>query len=65
MDKIKSITEDRAICPKCDNDEFHVLIISEDEFVQFECLECGFINKPDSPDERSKKFITLMHCKTS
>ena len=57
--------ETHAICPECDNDEFHVLIIDPEELVQFECIECGHIIKPDSPDERVKKFITLANCETT
>ena len=48
--------EDRVICPECDNDEFHVLILGDDEFVQFKCIECDFIIRSESANEPLKKF---------
>lgn len=57
--------ETHAICPECDKDIFHVLILDPEEFVHFECIECGHIIKPDSPDERLQEFTTLVPCKTS
>ena len=48
--------EKRIICHHCDNDEFHVLHLGENEFVQFKCLECGTIIKSYSDDDPLKKF---------
>jgi len=42
--------EKRIICHHCDNDEFHVLSLGENEFVQFKCLKCGTIIKADSDE---------------
>lgn len=55
----------RAICPECDNNKFYLLILDPEELVQFECLGCGHIIKPDSPGERLKEFTTLVNCETS
>ncbi len=53
--------ETRIICENCEEDEFHVLLLGYDEFVQFKCIACGAIIKADSADNPTKKFM-LDHC---
>ncbi len=49
--------ENRIMCEHCEGEEFYVLLMGQDEFVQFKCIACEAIIKANSPDEPTRKFM--------